>query len=205
MADARGKRASRITKHVCNPLAPKLSVKAAMLFNLVRQSAPGEFAPRSETFRVRRRCPRSAGRSTVQAVWGAWSAGAMGGPPFPRQHEHPKISIDPRPRAVDQHLLLALTVADVNDDELRQAIIEHLTENRATGAERKPLKLSDANLSVILGCDIDQLRAVLKLLIDEEIVHGKLRPNVNMNLPMEWDLVRFKEDPLPPPDPKDLD
>jgi len=93
----------------------------------------------------------------------------------------------------------------VDDDELRESIIEVLQANRTTGAGGTPLLLSDANLATRLDCDLDQFNRVLASLMAEGVVHCKPRRVVSRDPQMEWDCIRLEDDPLPPPDPRDLD
>lgn len=93
----------------------------------------------------------------------------------------------------------------MDDDELREAIIKDLRANRTTGAGGNPLNLSDANLATRLGCDLDQLNVVLAALIKDGVIHGKPRRVLSSDSQMEWDLIRLKDDPLPSPDPRELD
>jgi hypothetical protein len=93
----------------------------------------------------------------------------------------------------------------VDDSELRAAIIEDLSANRTAGAGGVPLLISDANLAERLACDTDQLNAVLASLMEDGVVHGRRRSVVSTGVQMEWDCLRLAEDPLPDPDPRELD
>lgn len=93
----------------------------------------------------------------------------------------------------------------MNDDDLREAVLEELRANRTTGAGGTPLKVSDANLATTLDCDLGQLNRVLALLIEEGTVHGKPRRVVSNGPQMEWDYLRLTDDPLPPLNSRELD
>ena len=97
------------------------------------------------------------------------------------------------------------TVHAVEDSELREAIITYLYANRTTGDGGTPLTLSDANLAIALGAEVDQFNNVLASLIEDGVVHGVPRRVVSTELQMELDCIRLRDDPLPPPDPQDLD
>lgn len=93
----------------------------------------------------------------------------------------------------------------MTDDELRQAILDELEAHRTDGSGGTPLALSDVNIAERLGCEFEQLNRVLGSLVDDGKVHGKPRGLRVGEAEMDLDYVRLFADPLPKPDPRELD
>ena len=86
----------------------------------------------------------------------------------------------------------------MTDNELRGAVLEHLRVNRTTGADGRPLAITDANLAPMFGVDIEQVTRVLHSLMKEGLVHGRPTSKVTTtDVPAGWAYLRLAGDPLP--------